>query len=131
MLTIQPWCYRAARARICASDRPQARIVLELHGRNTAPALTLAALAAQDGGTDPMLLLVMPADHAIAQPALLAQEGAIVPFGLTPDRPETGYDYIQTSPPVGRDRAHTIDRSVGKTRPCNGQGLRAIGRLPL
>ena len=46
----------------------QGRIVLEPAGRNTAPALTLAALAAQSGGDDPVLL-VMPADHVVGQPA--------------------------------------------------------------
>ena len=79
-------------------------IVLEPEGRNTAPALTLAALQAVAHGADP-LLLAMPADHVMAQlPALhaavlqactLAQGGAMVTFGIVPDRPETGYGYIQ------------------------------------
>ena len=77
-------------------------IVLEPAGRNTAPALTLAALAVEEA--DPVLL-VMPADHVIRDlagfqhaiaagiPAALA--GAIVTFGIVPDRPETGYGYIR------------------------------------
>ena len=79
-------------------------IVLEPKGRNTAPALTLAALAAIKNGADPVLL-VMPADHVItniaafqavvSQGAALAAEGAVVTFGITPDAPETGYGYIQ------------------------------------
>jgi len=79
-------------------------IVLEPCGRNTAPALTLAALAAIKNGTDPVLL-VMPADHVItdvaafqatvSQGAELANGGAVVTFGITPDAPETGYGYIQ------------------------------------
>jgi len=79
-------------------------IVLEPKGRNTAPALTLAALAAIKNGADPVLL-VMPADHVItnipafqavvSQGAALATEGAVVTFGITPDSPETGYGYIQ------------------------------------
>jgi len=79
-------------------------IVLEPKGRNTAPALTLAALAAIKNGADPVLL-VMPADHVItnitafqavvSQGAALAAEGAVVTFGITPDSPETGYGYIQ------------------------------------
>lgn len=80
-------------------------IVLEPKGRNTAPALTIAALAAtRKDGADPVLL-VMPADHvmtdkaafqaAIRSGAQLAQRGAIVTFGITPDAPETGYGYIQ------------------------------------
>ena len=83
-----------------------ARILLEPAGRNTAPALTLAALQAlEDGeGADPVLL-AMPADHAIADLAAfhaairralpVAVEGSIVTFGITPDRAETGYGYIR------------------------------------
>ena len=83
-----------------------APIILEPCGRNTAPALTVAAIHATKNGQDP-LLLVMPADHAITdlvafhralstgiEPAL---EGAIVTFGIVPDRPETGYGYIQAN----------------------------------
>lgn len=80
-------------------------IVLEPLGRNTAPALTLAALAANKTGADPVLL-VMPADHVIthisafqnvvSQGAALAAQGAVVTFGITPDAPETGYGYIQS-----------------------------------
>ncbi len=88
-------------------------IVLEPAGRNTAPALTLAALAAQaDDATDPVLL-VMPADHvildteaycaAVRQGALLAAQGMVVTFGITPDAPETGYGYIQSGAPVAAD----------------------------
>ena len=80
-------------------------IVLEPVGRNTAPALTIAALTASTGDADP-ILLVMPADHvmtdkvafqtAIATGAKLALQGAIVTFGIKPDAPETGYGYIQS-----------------------------------
>jgi len=83
-----------------------ASIILEPIGRNTAPALTVAALCATRNGQD-QLLLVMPADHVIEdivafhqaltigiQPALF---GAIVTFGIVPDCPETGYGYIQAN----------------------------------
>ncbi len=79
-------------------------IVLEPCGRNTAPALTLAALWATKRGGDPVLV-VMPADHvihqgdvfraAVGRAARLAEEGFAVTFGITPDCPETGYGYIQ------------------------------------
>ena len=79
-------------------------IVLEPLGRNTAPALALAAFAAMRDGDDPVLL-VMPADHVItdtqafqkvvAQGAALAADGVVVTFGITPSAPETGYGYIQ------------------------------------
>ncbi|MBK8400064.1 mannose-1-phosphate guanylyltransferase/mannose-6-phosphate isomerase [Propionivibrio sp.] len=98
-------------------------IVLEPIGRNTAPALTLAALAAMRDGGDP-ILLVMPADHVILdtpafqsvvrQGAALADDGAVVTFGITPDSPETGYGYIQTGPASGQGDAFRIARFVEK-----------------
>ena len=79
-------------------------VVLEPAARNTAPAVTLAALQATIGGSDPVLV-VTPADQVIGDPAAFctalslavraASDGAIVILGITPDRPETGYGYIQ------------------------------------
>lgn len=79
-------------------------VLLEPVGRNTAPAMTLAALWASRGDSDPVLV-VMPADHvildadrfrsAVRTAAQLATAGMAVTFGITPDRPETGYGYIQ------------------------------------
>ena len=81
-----------------------ARFLLEPEGRNTAPAVTLAALAACADGEDPVLL-VLPSDHriepqsafveAVAAAWDCAKEGHLVCFGVVPDRPETGYGYIQ------------------------------------
>ncbi|MEG0920880.1 MAG: mannose-1-phosphate guanylyltransferase/mannose-6-phosphate isomerase [Comamonas sp.] len=78
-----------------------AKLVLEPVGRNTAPALTLAALVAEPDA----VLLAMPADHVMTRPEQLhqaaeigwaqAQDGAMVTFGIVADRPETGYGYIQ------------------------------------
>lgn len=78
--------------------------LLEPVARNTAPALTLAALAAVENGDDPVLV-VTPADQTVADATAFngamhdairqATEGAIVILGVTPDRPETGYGYIQ------------------------------------
>jgi mannose-1-phosphate guanylyltransferase/mannose-6-phosphate isomerase len=82
----------------------QGSVLLEPFGRNTAPALALAALWAVRDGEDPVLV-VMPADHDIADGAAfrdavsravtLAETGVTVTFGITPDCPETGYGYIQ------------------------------------
>lgn len=83
-----------------------AKFLLEPVGRNTAPALTLAALAARDVGTDPVLV-VTPADQAITDNEAFravihravesASEGSIVILGIKPDRPETGYGYIKVA----------------------------------
>jgi mannose-1-phosphate guanylyltransferase / mannose-6-phosphate isomerase len=79
-------------------------LILEPEGRNTAPALAVAALEAARGGADPVLL-VMPADHLIRKPkgfaravraaAAHAAKGDFVVFGVKPERPETGYGYIR------------------------------------
>lgn len=78
-------------------------IILEPARRNTAPALALAALHARTESEDP-LLLVVAADHwiedveafqaAVCKAMPLAIDGALVTFGITPSRPETGYGYI-------------------------------------
>jgi mannose-1-phosphate guanylyltransferase/mannose-6-phosphate isomerase len=81
-----------------------AALVLEPQGRNTAPALTLAALQALEAGGDP-ILVVTPADQTVTDNAAFTQalhqavgiaaQGSIVILGITPDRPETGYGYIR------------------------------------
>ena len=101
-------------------------VVLEPVGRNTAPALAIAALAAMKNGADPVLL-VMPADHVITdvaafiavvgQGARIADTGAVVTFGITPDAPETGYGYIQAGDAFaagGVESARRIARFVEK-----------------
>jgi mannose-1-phosphate guanylyltransferase/mannose-6-phosphate isomerase len=85
---------------------PPATVLLEPTGRNTAPAMTLAALFASEGGADPVLV-VSPADQTVTDDAAFtaalqravraAASGAIVILGVTPDRPETGFGYIRTS----------------------------------
>jgi len=79
-------------------------IVLEPRGRNTAPAIALAAQTAVAGDAD-ALLLVLPADHvirnvpafhrAVQVAAQAAQSGRLVTFGVVPQAPETGYGYIR------------------------------------
>lgn len=105
-----------------------ASLLLEPVGRNTAPALALAALAA--GEADPVLL-VMPSDHvirdtaafreAVAVGAAQAQAGAVVTFGITPDKPETGYGYIRTGAALKDGPARTLDRFVEKPDAATAQ----------
>ena len=88
-----------------------ARILLEPEGRNTAPALTLAALACTEAGQADAVLLVLPADHhlgdatrlhaAMAQAVRAAADGAMLAFGVAPERPETGYGYIRRGAALG------------------------------
>ncbi|MCM2310428.1 MAG: mannose-1-phosphate guanylyltransferase/mannose-6-phosphate isomerase [Steroidobacteraceae bacterium] len=84
-----------------------AAIILEPVGRNTAPAVAVAALVALNGRAenDDPILLVLPADHvirdvesfreAVAAGRVAAETGKLVTFGVVPDRPETGYGYIR------------------------------------
>ena len=109
-----------------AIGQPSLKIVLEPEGKNTAPALTLAALAVQQlhPGQDPVLL-VMPADHvilniqafqgAVAEGARLAAQDEIVTFGIVPDAPVTGYGYIKRHQThVQNSQAYRLDRFVEK-----------------
>ena len=102
-------------------------LLLEPTGRNTAPALTLAALFAQEQGSgvnnDP-ILVVTPADQtiknnaaftmALQQAINIASDGAIAILGITPTAPETGYGYIKTNGSAESGKALTVERFVEK-----------------
>lgn len=93
-------------------------IVLEPCGRNTAPAIAVAALMAQPDN----LLLIMPADHlindekafskAVKQASSLAQSGKLVTFGVLPTSAHTGYGYIQKGQAI--EGAFEVDQFVEK-----------------
>ncbi len=112
-------------------------IILEPCGRNTAPALTVAALYAARNGQDP-LLLVMPSDHVVEDRMALhhsvnlgigpALAGAIVTFGIVPDRPETGYGYIEADrhDPIA-DHVFPVTRFVEKPDHATAQTYIAAG----
>ncbi|WP_233584709.1 mannose-1-phosphate guanylyltransferase/mannose-6-phosphate isomerase [Aquabacterium soli] len=97
-------------------------LLLEPVGRNTAPAVALAALQATAGGQDP-ILVVTPADQTVVdvdaytaalQTAIRAAAGGdIVILGITPDRPETGFGYIHAGD-AAADGAHTVQAFVEK-----------------
>lgn len=97
--------------------------LLEPVGRNTAPALSLAALAAMEKGEDPVLV-VTPADQTVVNASVFttamqqavkeAANGTIVILGVTPDRLETGYGYIQINQAETNASINTVRRFVEK-----------------
>ncbi len=97
------------------------RIILEPEGRNTAPAVALAAHEAMKTDDD-AILVVLPSDHVIQKTALflealttaigLAKDDALVTFGVVPDKPETGYGYIKKG--VATGAAFKVDKFVEK-----------------
>lgn len=99
-------------------------ILLEPIGRNTAPAIALAALKAQQINDDPVLL-VLPADHvisdvkafheAIRKGLVYAESGSLITFGIIPNNPETGYGYIKKGEYLDdKSSISTIDGFVEK-----------------
>lgn len=100
----------AAAEQLQEIDRTPRSILLEPCARNTAPAIALAALSALQGGEDP-LLLVLPADHVVAdvhafqraaaEAAELARRGHLVTFGIVPNCAEIGYGYIRRGEDLG------------------------------
>lgn len=104
-----------------------AAIILEPDGRNTAPAIALAALhlAQGDNGDPNALMLVLPADHviknfaafanAVSTATQAAEAGYLVTFGIQPTGPETGYGYIQAGPVLeAMPGVHSVSRFVEK-----------------
>jgi mannose-1-phosphate guanylyltransferase/mannose-6-phosphate isomerase len=99
--------------------RPDA-LILEPVGRNTAPAIAVAALRAMKDGTDP-ILLVLPSDHVIRDEAAFhaavmqalpaAESGGLIAFGIVPNAPETGYGYIKAA---SGESVRPIERFVEK-----------------
>ncbi len=95
--------YRAVNRSGLAQD-----LLLEPMGRNTAPAIAAAALHVQEHFGDQAQLLILPADHlirdeqafaaAVAEARGLAAQGYLVTFGITPERAETGFGYIERGP---------------------------------
>ena len=122
-----------------AASIAPAAIVLEPEGRNTAPAAAVAAelLAREDPGA---LMLVLPADHVIADEAAFAEAvgraagaaeaGALVTFGVAPSRPETGYGYIRRGAAMaaaGADGAFEVAEFVEKPDRATAESYLASG----
>jgi mannose-1-phosphate guanylyltransferase/mannose-1-phosphate guanylyltransferase/mannose-6-phosphate isomerase len=117
---------------LCQSGFDDYQVILEPIGRNTAPAIALAALETQPDE----VLLVMPSDHIIADlPAFhnaitdalpLVAQGWLVTFGITPDGPETGYGYIHMGETCS-EAVHEVVRFVEKPDTANAKRMIAEG----
>jgi mannose-1-phosphate guanylyltransferase/mannose-6-phosphate isomerase len=116
--------------------RPRA-LVLEPQGRNTAPAIAIAALLLSAEDPD-ALLLVLPSDHTIAhraaflagieRAAAAARSGALVTFGIKPDHAETGYGYIRRAEPwPGIDGCFGVAEFVEKPVAARAEAMLAAG----
>ncbi len=113
-------------------------ILLEPMGRNTAPAVCVAALRATARGEDP-LLLVLAADHVIREPEKFratveagipaAEAGRLVTFGIVPTAPETGYGYIESAEALNASSPVPIARFVEKPDRATAEQFLASGRF--
>ena len=98
--------------------------ILEPFGRNTAPAIAIAALKVRDQFGPDANLMIMPADHLITKQAVfsdaveeaerLASAGYLVTFGVYPTQPETGYGYIKSGQELNADEAFEVEAFVEK-----------------
>ena len=110
-------------------------IILEPEGKNTAPAIALAAIAASASDSE-VNLLVLPADHYVGKPTALidaiekaasaASQGKLVTFGLVPSGPETGYGYIRRGEALAID-VSVLERFVEKPDQPTAEGYIASG----
>jgi mannose-1-phosphate guanylyltransferase / mannose-6-phosphate isomerase len=116
---------------------PRITYLLEPKGRNTAPAIALAALAVQSQHGPDAVMLVLPADHLISDnsayvanvlnAAHIAQQGQLVVFGINPSTPETGFGYVEVAS-VSR-QAQPVKQFVEKPSLEAAVGYLATGRF--
>jgi mannose-1-phosphate guanylyltransferase/mannose-6-phosphate isomerase len=111
-------------------------LLLEPIGRNTAPAVCVAALALSETDPDP-LMLVMPSDHTIGDvgaflaavdvAATAARSGALVGFGIVPERAETGYGYVRRGGTLATEGVFAVAEFVEKPGPEQAKQYLASG----
>lgn len=124
-------------ARHPAAAATQHRFLLEPAGRNTAPAIVLAALDARARHGDDAILLVLPADHlireldafarAVRDAVQLARDGYLVTFGIRPTNPETGFGYIHAGAAIEQRGGREIAAFVEKPDRATAEGYLAAG----
>ena len=115
---------------------PEGRVLEEPVGRNTAPAVAVAALRLAEREPD-AVMLVLPSDHviqkvepflaAVAAAAKLAQQGSLVTFGIKPESPETGYGYIRRGAALDAPSAFAVEAFVEKPDRARAEGFLADG----
>lgn len=111
-------------------------LILEPMGRNTAPAIALAAIAARDLAGPDAPILVMPSDHVIADVAAfhaaieralpVVHQGWLVTFGIAPDAPETGYGWIKRGDLI-EPGVHRVERFIEKPPLIDASAMLAAG----
>ena len=116
----------------------EAHFILEPVGKNTAPALTMAALYAQEKYNEPTILVMMPSDQtiqnedawvqAIRAAIHQAKQGGIVTLGVTPTHPETGYGYIEQQGSANENQAYAVAQFTEKPNQEKAQQYMASGR---
>lgn len=118
------------------ADAPDTAFLLEPKGRNTGPAIALAALYCEKHLSPDTVMLVLSADHLVpnveafvasaTEAVRLAQQGALVVFGIPPTAPETGFGYLEVAQ-VSRESQKAM-RFVEKPDLATAQGYLATGR---
>lgn len=120
-----------------ANSQGNERFLLEPMGRNTAPAIALAALSVRDSFGGDSLMLVMPADHLIAdlhnfeasvhEAVGLANDGYLVTFGIHPTHAETGYGYIRQGKALNEHAGFKVAEFVEKPNEATAQAYLKSG----
>ena len=119
------------------SKRP--RFLLEPQGRNTAPAVAIAALQVAEAHGDDAIVLIMAADHLIQDAKAFAQaaaravdaaaRGNLVTFGIAPDRPETGFGYIEVGEAADIPEVFRVKRFIEKPDRARAEAFLNEGRF--
>ena len=120
-------------------DGSSLEYLLEPAARNTAPAIAAAALHLSKNLGNETILLVLPADHlicdlagfsaAVEQARILAEQGWLVTFGVSPTRPEIGYGYIEAGDAIEGTGGNRVSRFVEKPDLVTAMEYLATGRF--